>query len=78
MTSGIQQLLEILTDYSTEEQQKCLEIVGRINNMVKVTYQREKKMQQDKDSNNDEQETPLEERKTETFHDITVKNKDMQ
>jgi len=58
MISEIQQLLETLMNYSTEEQQEFLEIISRINNMVKDTSQREKKMQQDRDSNSDEQETP--------------------
>ena len=58
MTSEIQQLLEPLLDYNTEEQQEFLEIVHRINNIVKDTSQREKKMQQDRDTNSDEQETP--------------------
>ena len=50
----IQQLLETLVDYNTEEQQEFLEIVGRINHMVKDPFQRETKRQQDRD----EQETP--------------------
>ena len=58
MTSEIQQLLETLMDYNTEEQQEFLEIVCRINNMVKNTSQREKKMQKDRVSNSNEQETP--------------------
>jgi len=49
MTSEIQQLLETLMDNNTEEQQEFLEIVRRINNMVKDTSQNEKKMQQDRD-----------------------------
>jgi len=48
MTSEIQQLLETLMDNNTEEQE-FLEIVRRINNMVKDTSQNEKKMQQDRD-----------------------------
>ena len=58
MTSEIQQLLEALMDYSVEEQLKFLEIVRRINNMVKDASQRERKMQQVRDSNSNEQETP--------------------
>jgi len=64
MTSEIQQLLETLMDYNTEEQQEFLEIVCRINNMVKNTSQREKKMQQGRVSNSNEQETPKMETKT--------------
>jgi len=84
MTSEIQQLLETLMDYNTEEQQEFLEIVCRINNMVKNTSQREKKMQQgrvqtatNKKHQKWKQKLPLEERRTETFNVITVKNKDM-
>jgi len=35
MTSKIQQLLHTFMDYNMEEQQKCLEIVDKINNIVK-------------------------------------------
>jgi len=44
-------------NYSTKEQQEFIEIIRKINNMVKDTSQREKNMQQDRDSNRDEQET---------------------
>jgi len=57
MTSEIQQLLETLMDYSTEEQEEFLEITHRLNNIVKYISQREKKIQQDGASNNNEQET---------------------
>jgi len=56
MTSEIQQLLETLMDYSTEEQEEVLEIIRRLNNIVKNISQREK-IQQDGASNNNEQET---------------------
>jgi len=36
MTSDIQQLLDTFMDYSMEEQQTFLEIVGRINDIVKT------------------------------------------
>jgi len=57
MTSEIQQLLETLIDYSTEEQEEFLEIIRRLKNIVKNISQREKKTQQDGASNNNEQET---------------------
>jgi len=47
MTSEIQQLLETLRDYITKEQEEFLEIIRRINNVVKDTSQGEKKIQQD-------------------------------
>jgi len=45
MTSEIQRLLKTLTGYSTEEQQKFLEVVRRINIMVQDTSKNGKKMQ---------------------------------
>ena len=57
ITSEIQQLLEILRDYITKEQEEFLEIIHRINKVAKDTSQGEKKIQQDGASNNDEQET---------------------
>jgi len=55
MTSEIQQLLETLMDYITKEQEEFLEIIHRLNNIVKNISQREKKIQQDGASNNNEQ-----------------------
>jgi len=58
MTSEIQQLLQTLMDYITKEQEEFLEIIHRLNNIVKNISQREKKkIQQDGASNNDEQKT---------------------
>jgi len=57
MTSEIQQLLETLMDYITKEQEEFLDIIRRINNVVKDTSQGKKKNQQDGASNNNEQET---------------------
>jgi len=57
MTSKIQQLFTFM-DYSMEEQQKFLEIVGRINDIVKDASQGKKKIQQEGASNNNKQETP--------------------
>jgi len=57
MTSEIQQLLETLRDYITKVQEEFLEIIRRINNVVKDTSQGEKKIQQDGTLNTDEQET---------------------
>jgi len=74
MASEIQQLLETLMDCSTEEQLEFLEIVCRINNIVKETSQKEKNMQQDRDSNGDEQETP----KMGTKGSIKKKNRNIQ
>jgi len=55
MTSGLQQLLKTLRDYSTEEQHEFLEIVRRLNIMVQNTPKKRKKMQQDRDLNRDEE-----------------------
>jgi len=57
MTSEIQQLLDTFMDYSMEEQQKFLEIVGRINNIVKDASQGKKKIQLEGASNSNKQET---------------------
>ena len=51
MTSDIQQLLDTFMDYTMEEQQKFLEIVGRINDIVKPASQGKKKIQQEGASN---------------------------
>jgi len=45
-------------DYNMEEQQKCLEIVDRITEIVKEEFQENKKNQQEKASNNNQHETP--------------------
>jgi len=41
MTSEIQQLLETLMDYSMQEQEEFLEIIHRLNNIVKNIPERE-------------------------------------
>jgi len=41
MTSEIQQLLETLMDYSMQEQEEFLEIIRRLNNIVKNIPERE-------------------------------------
>jgi len=46
MTSKIQQLLDTFLDYNPEEQQKCLEIVDKITDIVKEEFQENKKNQQ--------------------------------
>jgi len=58
MTSEIQQLLDTLMNYCMDEQQKFLEIVDRINEIMKGASQREKKIQQEGASNNNKPETP--------------------
>jgi len=57
MTSDIQQLLDTFMDYSMEEQQTFLEIVGRINDIVKPASQGKKKIQQEGASNSNRKET---------------------
>jgi len=58
MTSKIPQLLDTFMDYNMEEQQKCLEIVEKIHDIVKDESQRNRKDQQTEASNNNRQETP--------------------
>jgi len=57
MTSKIQQLLDTLMDYNPEEQQKCMEIVVKISDIVKEEFQENTKNQQPEASNSNEQET---------------------
>jgi len=56
MTSKIQQLSDM--DCNPEEQQKCLEIVNKITDIVKEEFQENKRNQQVEASNSNEQETP--------------------
>jgi len=58
MTSKIQQLLNTFLDYNSEEQEKCLEIVDKITDIVKDEFQENKKNQQTEASNSNEQEIP--------------------
>jgi len=58
MTSKIQQLLDTFRDYNMEEQQKCLEIVDKIHDIVTDESQGNKKDQQAGTSNSNQQETP--------------------
>jgi len=58
MTSKIQQLLDTFMDYDMEEQQKCLEIVDKITEIVKEEFQENKKNQQADASNSNRHETP--------------------
>ena len=53
MTSKIQQLLNTFLDYNSEEQEKCLEIVDKITDIVKDEFQENKKNQQTEASNRD-------------------------
>ena len=57
MTSKIQQLLDSFMNYNPDEQQKCLEIVKKIHDIVKDESQRSEKDQQSEASNSNHQET---------------------
>jgi len=58
MTSKIQQLLDTFMSYNPDEQQRCLEIVKKIYDIVKDESQRSEKDQQSEASNSNHQETP--------------------